>query len=99
MEIVNIEANIYEEMMKGFEDFSQKIDSLCERHGERELDSWLDNQDVCLMLNISKRTLQTLRDNRTLSYTMIGRKTYYKSGDVQKMIGKIIPGKEVKRGK
>ena len=30
-----------------------------------ERGDWLDNQDVCQMLNISPRTLQTLRDNGT----------------------------------
>ena len=38
---------------------------------------WLDHQDVCLKLKISKRTLQTLRDNGTLAYTKIGNRTYY----------------------
>ena len=37
---------------------------------------WLDHQDVCLKLKISKRTLQTLRDNGTLAYTKIGNRTY-----------------------
>ena len=32
---------------------------------ERERGEWLDNQDVCQILNISPRTLQTLRDRST----------------------------------
>ncbi|MDD3504677.1 MAG: helix-turn-helix domain-containing protein [Eubacteriales bacterium] len=54
---------------------------------------WLDNQDVCQLLNISKRTLQTLRDNGTLAYTQISHKTYYKPEDVEK----IVPVVEEKR--
>lgn len=30
-----------------------------------ERGDWLDNQDVCQILNISPRTLQTLRDRST----------------------------------
>ena len=46
----------------------------------------LDNQDVCRMLNISPRTLQTLRDNGTLAYSQINHKTYYHPEDVQRIV-------------
>ena len=51
------------------------------RHGE-----WLDNQDVCQILNISPRTLQTLRQNGTLAYSQIEHKVYYKPEDVERII-------------
>ena len=43
-------------------------------------------QDVCQLLNISKRTLQTLRDNETLAYTQINHKFFYKPVDVEKIL-------------
>lgn len=43
---------------------------------------WLDNQDVSMALHLSKRTLQTLRDNGTLPYSHINGKIYYKSSDI-----------------
>ncbi|HET6558746.1 MAG TPA: helix-turn-helix domain-containing protein [Prolixibacteraceae bacterium] len=43
---------------------------------------WLDNQDVSMALHLSKRTLQTLRDNGTLPYSRIKDKIFYKSSDV-----------------
>ena len=48
-----------------------------------ERGDWLDNQDVCQMLNISPRTLQTFRDNGTLAYSQINRKVYYKPEDIK----------------
>ena len=53
------------------------------RGNDKGLGDWLDNQDVCQMLNISPRTLQTLRDNGTLAYSQINRKVYYKLEDVE----------------
>ena len=47
---------------------------------------WLDNQQVCQLLNISKRTLQTLRGNGSLSYTQINHKIYYRSEDVRSFL-------------
>lgn len=57
------------------------------RSSQKE-NKYLDNQDVCLLLNISPRTLQTYRDKRILPYTQIDRKCYYKLEDVNLFIEK-----------
>jgi excisionase family DNA binding protein len=44
---------------------------------------WLSNDDVCFLLRISKRTLQTYRDQGTLPFAQIGRKIYYKASDIE----------------
>ena len=56
---------------------------MASRGTNKGLGDWLDNQDVCQMLNISPRTLQTLRDNGTLAYSQINHKVYYKLEDVE----------------
>jgi len=85
MEIINIESQTFEAMMNRFEAFSKRVEALCENR-DKNLHRWLDNQDVCQILNISKRTLQTYRDNGTLAYTQINHKMYYKPEDVEKII-------------
>lgn len=47
---------------------------------------WLDNQEVCLMMSITKRTLQTYKDKGVLSYSKLNRKNYYKRSDVQVLL-------------
>ena len=89
MEIINIEARTFETMMQGFESFVRKVDKLWKQHGNKELSEWLDNQDVCLILHISPRALQSLRDTGKLAYTQIDRKMYYKPEDVEKLITKV----------
>lgn len=86
MEIVNVEGKTFEEMLSKFEGFSAQMEQLCRLYGDRDMNEWLDNQDVCLRLRISPRTLQTLRDNGTLAYSQINHKTYYKPEDVEKII-------------
>ena len=49
-------------------------------------DKWLDAQDVCLALNISKRALQTYRDNGLIPYSNIGGKFFYKEVDIQQIL-------------
>lgn len=41
-----------------------------------------DNQDLCMLLQISKRTLQRYRSEGALAYKTLGRKTYYSETDV-----------------
>lgn len=89
MEVINIEAQTFETMMSRFDAFTQKIENLCDNHQDKSLHRWLDNQDVCRILNISKRTLQTYRDNGTLSFTQINHKIFYKPEDVEAVINKL----------
>lgn len=85
MEIVSIERKTFEAMVAKFDRFVSRMDTICQRHGEKTMGEWMDNQDVCRMLNISARTLQTLRDNGTLAYSQISHKTYYRPDDVQRI--------------
>lgn len=43
----------------------------------------LDNQDLCELLNTSKRSIQRYRSSGTLKYRMLWHKVYYKESDVQ----------------
>ena len=86
MEIVSIEKRAFEELVAKFDRFVSRMDAICHLHGEKKMSEWMDNQDVCRMLNISPRTLQTLRDNGTLAYSQINHKTYYRPEDVELIV-------------
>lgn len=63
-------------------DLSAQIDTL---HVEPE-NGWLDNQAVCRILSISKRSLQTFRDKGLIPYSQIGHKCFYKQEDVREFL-------------
>ncbi|OUO70691.1 helix-turn-helix domain-containing protein [Bacteroides sp. An269] len=87
MEFVCIEAKTFEDMRMALELLKKKVETLSQRHLPKRLDKWLDNQEVCAILHISPRTLQSLRSNGTLSYTQIDRRTYYQEQDVMRLLG------------
>ena len=89
MEIVSIEKRTFEAMVARFNRFVSRMEVICQRHGEKRMSEWMDNQDVCRMLNISPRTLQTLRANGTLAYSQINHKTYYRPEDVERIVSVI----------
>ena len=86
MEVISIERSTYEELLTSFNSFVAQMRALADRGTDKGLGDWLDNQDVCQILNISPRTLQTLRDNGTLAYSQINRKVYYKPKDVERVL-------------
>ena len=93
MEVISIERSTYEELLTSFNSFATKMKEMANRGKDKGLGDWLDNQDVCQMLNISPRTLQTLRDNGTLAYSQINRKIYYKPEDVESILH-VVAGKD-----
>ena len=56
-----------------------------------------DNQEVCLLLRISKRTLQRYRNNGVLKFYSIYHKTYYKESDLHEFIRNNFDENEIKR--
>ena len=83
MDILIIQKEAFEEMAAKFSRFTERVDDLLAKQGGK---SWMDNQEVCRQLNISPRTLQTLRDNGTLAYSQINHKVFYKPEDVMRIV-------------
>ena len=93
MEVISIERSTYEELLTSFNSFVTKMKEMASRDNDKRLDNWLDNQDVCQMLNISPRILQTLRNKGTLAYSQINRKVYYKPEDVKRILH-VVAGRD-----
>lgn len=78
--------NILESILKLRKDVKGLKRRLCDLNKSIHFDSkdWLDGQEVCFMLNQSKRSIQTLRDNGRLPFSQPqeGGKIYYKKKDV-----------------
>lgn len=84
MDIIAIESKTFGQMKERFEDFFNQVRSLCGDNQDKE--QWLGNEDVCKLLQISLRTLQSYRDNGILPYSQIGRKCYYRVLEVELLI-------------
>lgn len=92
MEIIAIDKTAFDLMKDRFDSFTKEVDALCSENTDSP--EWIDNEVVCQLLGISKRTLQNYRNNGTLAYSQIGYKCYYKVSDVKALIEKSIIKKE-----
>ena len=80
MEIVNIEASTFMEMNNILFKIEKQMKGL--NFSKPELSEWLDNQDVCILMNISDRKLLSLRQKGLIPFSRIDRKVYYKKEDI-----------------
>ena len=81
METASISTEKYSEIINRLDKLSKQIEGKISVNPLPE--RWLDIQEACTVLNISKRTLQTYRDTGILPYSQIGSKIYYKAADIQ----------------
>lgn len=80
MQVITIESQAFQKLLDQLEAIQQKLDK--EKSTTPLSDIWMDNQDVCELLHISKRTLQHYRDSGKLPFSQIGAKIYYKASDI-----------------
>jgi hypothetical protein len=82
MEVVTLESKAFKEIMGKLEEISSYV----KRHSTIDTEAWVDNNDVCLYLHVSTRTLQRLRSEGMLNYSIIKGKTYYKMSEIVRML-------------
>ena len=90
MEIISIEAGTFEAMNKALSSLIEKVRTKNGKLQKEDLNDWMDNQDVCNMMNISPRKLLTLRRTGEIPYSQVDQKTYYRKEDIIMYMEKIL---------
>ena len=75
------------QIMERFDRIDDRLNRMNRQTAALEGDKLLDNQDMCELLGVTKRTL---------TYYMIDGRTYYKASEVQDFLsrkGKVLPAK------
>ncbi|MFR4276458.1 MAG: helix-turn-helix domain-containing protein [Bacteroides thetaiotaomicron] len=75
-----------ERIMYRFDKQDKTLDKMSKHRNMLEGEVLFDNQDLCQLLHISKRTLQRYRSTGDLPFHKVHQKTYYKESDVHKFI-------------
>ncbi|HBG69692.1 MAG: DNA-binding protein [Bacteroidetes bacterium GWF2_43_63] len=88
MDVITIESAAYAKIVRRIDDIEQKILDIVKKAQNPLSERWLDNQQLCQVLNISKRLLQSYRDEKQIPFSQINHKIYYKASDVEKFLTK-----------
>lgn len=88
MEYIIIEKKLLESLELRITELSNLIENsnLTQRKQNSPGKKWIENTILAQSLGISPRTLQNYRQRGILGYSVIGRKIYYRSEDVEKLI-------------
>jgi len=81
-----MDSRVFDDLAGRLGTIETKAERLHRQQADLRLKKWLDNQEVCQTLGITKRTLQTYRENGMLPFCRIRHKVFYKPSDVEKLL-------------
>ena len=84
MEYVAIEKAEYEQLLNSVKKTVADIRTIAEEYSINS--EWIENGELAEMLGLSKRQLQGCRERGVLSFSTMGRKIYYRSDEVERLI-------------
>lgn len=88
MNVITIECEAFQKLMNKIDGIETRFHEMAKKAFNPMSEAWLDNQEVCELLKISKRTLQTYRDDKMLPYSQINHKIYYRVSDIERFLKK-----------
>jgi hypothetical protein len=90
MDVITIESKAFLELEAKINLIAKFVNEQQPTVIENSDETWVDNYDVCTFLKISERTLQRLRSNGVVSYSVISGKSYYTLTEVKRMLSQHI---------
>lgn len=88
MEIITLESSAYKELIGRIERISAYVERQEKQRQEQSgrTEAWLTTRQVAVMLNVSIRTLQRMRDEGRIAYSLVGHNCRYHIGEVERFI-------------
>jgi len=81
MTLVAIDSQAFEALVKEVKEIKEKLNQKSSDYPLSE--RYLDIQETCQLLHISKRTLQNYRDQGIIPFSQIGGKIYFRASDIE----------------
>lgn len=85
--VVIINESTFNKWMERVNELLDVLHSQQRQVRNRRLGTWLDTSEVCQTLNLSKRTVQTMRERGELPYSKIEGKIYHRAEDIARLVG------------
>jgi len=82
MDVITMQTEAYKKIVGDIASLRRDFDKILRPNGLSEKEKWLTTEEVCRMLNISKRTCKNYRDKGLLPFSKNGAKIYFKESDV-----------------
>ena len=86
MDVITLESQAYKELVTKINVIAKFVIDHQKDDTINPDEMWVDSYEVCTFLKISERTLQRLRSNRIISYSIISGKSYYTIAEIKRML-------------
>lgn len=83
MAVLFIGAKSWKDLLDRIERIERAVEG---EQGEHLTDEWVDGETVCRYLKISPRTLQRLRSQHAITYSVLNRKLYYSLEEIKRVL-------------
>lgn len=103
MKVISIESEAYKKLLQKidrihfFVEKQEKKNTILQQPDPSEV--WLSDQDAAAILRVSKRTMQRLRSNGEITYSIRGGKVWYLLAEVKRLLPGLVVKKNKKGGK
>jgi hypothetical protein len=92
MELITFESKTFKELVNKIDRIAAYIAKCETSDSAHNEDIWLDSNELADLLKISTRTLQRLRKDNLISYSMLRGKCLYRLSDIEKSLReRLIP--------
>ncbi len=86
MDVITLESQAYKELVSKINTIAKFVIEHQPCNTANSEDEWVDSYEVCTFLKISERTLQRLRTNGIIAYSILSGKSYYTIGEIRRML-------------
>ena len=87
--VVIVDELLFDKLLRKIDTLSEEVRTLTAKDNGGLSERWLVSNEVCKILNVSKRKLQQMRTDKEIKFVKSGKKIYYKSSDVEAYINSL----------
>ncbi|NDW11991.1 DNA-binding protein [Bacteroides sp. 214] len=103
MKVITIESEAYKSLVRKIERIHSEIKKQAKESAIPQPDPsevWVSDQEAATILQVSRRTMQRLRSNGNITYSIRGGKARYTLAEVKRLLsGRVIRNDKTKGGK
>lgn len=103
MKVITIESEAYKRLVRKIDKIYSDIKKQAKENATPQPDPsevWISDQEAAIILQVSKRTMQRLRSNGEIIYSIRGGKTWYTLAEVKRLLpGRVIRNDKTEGGK
>lgn len=83
MQVITIESQAFQEILEKLDSITKALHTKEGKPNSKLSDQWLTIDQTCKLLSISRRTLQSYRDQGILPFSQYAGKIYFKVSDIE----------------